>query len=88
MLPATGLQGTLACLAGQWSGNQAGHAEVLRLCARLWGQSTVPCEAPAHLSQVLGVKRDSGLEWSLLFASGAAGQAEGLLLVEVAGHAG
>lgn len=47
-----------------------------------------PPRGSCTLSQVLGVKRNSGLEWSLLFASGAAGQAEGLLLVEVAGHAG
>lgn len=47
-----------------------------------------PLQGSCTLSQVLGVKRNSGLEWSLLFASGAAGQAEGLLLVEVAGHAG
>lgn len=53
-----------------------------------WGQSTVPREAPAHLSHVLGVKGRSSMEWSPLFASGVAGRAEGLLLVEVAGHAG
>lgn len=47
-----------------------------------------PHEAPAHLSQVLGVEGSSSPEWSPFFASRAAGQAEGLLLVEVAGHAG
>lgn len=50
------------------------------------GAGPVLREAPACLSQVLGVDGSSGLEWSPSFASGAAGQ--GLLLVEVAGHAG
>lgn len=48
---------------------------------------TPPPEAPAHLTQVLGVTGRSSTEWSPLFVSGATGQAEGLLLVEVAGHA-
>lgn len=39
-------------------------------------QSTVPGEAPAHLSQVLGVKGRSSMERSPLFASEAAGRAD------------
>lgn len=81
---ATGLQGTLACLkvfpAG-WPGVQ----EPGRTCRG--PQAKPPPEAPAHLTQVLGVTGRSSMEWSPLFVSGATGQAEGLLLVEVAGHA-
>lgn len=90
----TGRQGTLACLkvlpAG-WPGVQ----EPGRTCRGSQTKSQAPGASPQspvrllqHVSHVLGVKGRSSMEWSPLFASGAAGQAEGRLLVEVAGHAG
>lgn len=79
---ATGLQGTLACLkvfpAG-WPGLQETRQDMQTSSGQVPSsrdQSTVPGEAPKHLSQVLGVKGRSSMERSPLFASGAAGRAD------------
>lgn len=95
VLPATGLQGTLACL-NMFPAGWPVVQEPGRTCrgpqAKCQALGPVhspqsPGKAPAHLFQVLGVKRSlqPGVE---SFASGAAGRAEESLLVEVAGHTG